>query len=134
MWGNLVPWKNQKQTVVSKSSDESKLRALAQGIMEQLWLKQVLEEMHVKADLPLKLYGNNMAAISMPLNPVQHERSKHIEIDRHFIREKVEESIACLIYLPTKLQVADVLTKGLHGPTFHSCIHKLDMINVYAPT
>ena len=91
VWGNLVTWKSQKQRVVSKSSAEAELRALAQGIMEELWLKRVLCEIRVKVELSLKLYCDNKAAISMALNPVQHERSKHVEIDRHFIREKVEE-------------------------------------------
>ena len=54
---------------------------------------------------------DNKAAISMALNPVQRERSKHMEIDRHFIREKVEEGTICLTFLPTHLQAADVLTK-----------------------
>ena len=83
------------------------IRALTQGIMEELWLKRVLSEIHVKVELPLKLYCDNKAAISMTLNPVQHERSKHVEIDRHFIRENVEEGTICLTFLPTHLQAAD---------------------------
>lgn len=134
VWGNLVTWKSQKQRVVSKSSAESELRSLSQGISEGLWIRRVMEEINVKVDPPSKLYCDNKATISMALNSVQHERSKHVEIDRHFIREKVEEGIVCLIYLPTKLQAADVLTKGLHGPAFDSCIRKLDMTDIYAPT
>ena len=134
VWGNLVTWKSQKQRVVSKSSAEAELRALAQGIMEELWLKRVLCEIHVKVELPLKLYCDNKAAISMALNPVQHERSKHVEIDRHFIREKVEEGTICLTFLPTHLQAADVLTKALLKPAFEGCISKLDMIDIYNPT
>ena len=134
VWGNLVTWKSQKQRVVSTSSAEAELRALAQGIKEELWLKRVLDEIQVNVDLPLKLYCDNKAAISMALNPIQHERSKHVEIDRHFIREKVEEGVICLTYLPTNLQTADVLTKGLLKPVFESCISKLDIINIYDPT
>ena len=85
-------------------------------------------------ELSLKLYCDNKAAISMTLNPVQHERSKHVEIDRHFIREKVEEGTICLIFLPTNLQAADVLTKALLKPAFDNCVSKLDMIDIYDPT
>ena len=134
VWENLVTWKSQKQRVVSKSSAEAELRALAQGIMEEMWLKRVLCEIQVQVDLPLKLYCDNKAAISMALNPVQHERSKHVEIDRHFIREKVEEGTICLTFLPTHLQAADVLTKALLKPAFEGCISKLDMIDIYNPT
>lgn len=102
--------------------------------MEELWLKQVLEEIHVKVDSPLKLYCDNKGAISMALNSVQHEKSKHVEVDRHFIREKVEEGIICLTYLPTYLQVADVLTKRFYKLAFESCVSKLNMISIYNPT
>ena len=119
---------------MSKSSAEAELRALAQGIMEEMWLKRVLCEIQVQVDLPLKLYCDNKAAISMALNPVQHERSKHVEIDRHCIREKVEEGTICLIFLPTNLQAADVLTKALLKPAFDNCVSKLDMIDIYDPT
>lgn len=74
--GNLVTWKSQKQRAVSKSSAESELRVLAQEIMEELWLKWILEEIHVKVDLPPNLYYDNKAATSKALNPVQHEKSK----------------------------------------------------------
>ena len=102
--------------------------------MEQIWLKSVLCEIHVGVELLLKLYCDNKTAIIMALNPVQHERSKHVEINRHFIREKVEEGTICLTFLPTHLQAADVLTKALLKPAFESCISKLDMISIYDPT
>lgn len=134
VWENLVSWKSQKQIVVSKSSAESELRALAQGIMKELQLKRVLEEILVKVDSPLKLYCDNKAAISVALNPIQHEKSKHVVVDRHFIKGNVEEGIICLTFLPTNLQATNIMTKGLHKPTFESCINKLDMISIYDPT
>ena len=134
VWGNLVTWQSQKQRVVSKSSAESELRALAQGIMEGLWLKRVTQEAQVKITDPLKLYCDNKAAISMALNPVQHSRTKHVEVDRHFIREKVEGGVICLSYIPTKLQLADVLTKGLPEDIFKKFVSKLDMIDIYSLT
>lgn len=93
-----------------------------------------MDEIQVRVEAPLKLYCDNKTAINMALNSIQHERSKHVEIDRHFIREKVEERTICLIHLLTTLQVADVLTKGFHGPAFNNCISKLDMFSIYDPT
>lgn len=61
--------------------------------MEELWLKRAFNEIQVKVDFPQKLYCDNKATISMTLNPIHHEKSKHVEVDRHFIREKVEEGI-----------------------------------------
>ncbi|KAK4275277.1 hypothetical protein QN277_018391 [Acacia crassicarpa] len=70
----------------------------------------------------------------MALNPVQHSRTKHVDVDRHFIREKVEDGIICLSYIPTKLQLADILTKGLPEDIFEGFVCKLDMMSIYDPT
>lgn len=99
MWGNLVTWKSQKQRVVSRSSAKSELRALAQGIIEELWIRRVMEEIQVRIDPLVKLYCDNKVAISMALNPIQHERSKLEEVDRHFIRESRGKH--CMFDIPT---------------------------------
>lgn len=61
----------------------------------------------------MKVYWDNKAAISIAHNPVQHDRTKHIEVDRHFVKEKLESCIICVPYKPTTEQTADILTKGL---------------------
>ena len=101
---------------------------------EGLWLKRILEEIQVPRESPIKLYCDNKAALNIAQNPVQHERIKHVEVDRHFIKENVENENICLIYIPTKMQPADILTKGLSRQTFEDCVSKLDMINIYDPT
>ena len=93
-----------------------------------------MEEIQVKVDFPIKVYCDNKASLSMALNPVQHDRTKHIEVDRHFIRENVEGGTLCLSYVPTRQQPADILTKGLPRHVFEDCISKLDMISIYDPT
>jgi len=82
----------------------------------------------------MKLYCDNKAAISIAHNPVQHDRTKHVEIDRHFIKEKIEAGAICLPFVPTSQQVTDVLTKGLFRSNFEFLISKLGMIDIYAPT
>ncbi|CAJ2653166.1 unnamed protein product [Trifolium pratense] len=134
VWGNLVTWRSKKQGVVARSSAEAEFRAMAQGICEGLWIHRVLEELKMKIELPLKLYSDSKAAISIAHNPVQHDRTKHIEIDRHFIKEKLDAGIICLPFVTSSQQTADILTKSLARPTFEHLIGKLGMIDIYAPT
>ena len=84
--GNLVTWRSKKQNVVARSSAESKFRAIAQGLCELLWLKIILDDLRIKWDGPMKLYCDNKSAINIVHNPIQHDRTKHIKIDRHFIK------------------------------------------------
>ena len=131
--GNLVTWRSKKQNVVARSSAEAEFRAMAQGVCELLWLKIILRDMRIKLEGPMRLYCDNKSAISIAHNPVQHDRTKHIEIDRHFIKEKLESGLICTPYVSTNDQLADVLTKGLSGPVFESIISKLGMENIYSP-
>ncbi|KAL5567178.1 hypothetical protein UlMin_030342 [Ulmus minor] len=106
VWGNLVTWRSKKQSVVSRSTAEAEFRAMAHGIYE---------------------------GICIAKNLVHHDRTKHVEIDRHFIKEKVEEGSINLIYTPTGLQTADILTKALPRSNFEDLSSKLGMINIYNP-
>lgn len=131
--GNLVTWRSKKQNVVARSSAEAEFRAMAQGICELLWLKIILEDLKIKWDGPMRLYCDNKSAISIAHNPVQHDRTKHVEIDRHFIKEKLESGLICTPYISTHSQLADVLTKGLSSSAFQNCLSKLGMENAYSP-
>ena len=113
LWGNLVTWRSKKQTVVSRSSAEAELRAMAHGVCEGVWLKLLLKEMGLPLESSVKFLCDNQATISIAKNPVYHDRIKHLEIDRHFIREKIEDKSITVEYTPTSLQTADILTKAL---------------------
>ena len=70
----------------------------------------------------MRLYYDNKSAINIAHNPVQHDRTKHIEIDIHFIKEKLESGLICTPYVPTGGQLADVLTKGLNNVAFRKLL------------
>ena len=78
------------------------------------------------------MYSNNQVAINIAKNPVHHDRTKYIEIDRYFIKEKVKEGIVKLVYVPTNQQIADIMTKSLSPPNFENMISKLGVINSYS--
>ncbi|RVW18267.1 Retrovirus-related Pol polyprotein from transposon RE1 [Vitis vinifera] len=132
VWGNLVTWRSKKQSVVARSSAEAEFHAMAQGICEGIWLNRLLKELRVPLKHPMVLYCDNQAAISIAKNPVHHDRTKHVEIDRHFIKEKIEEGVFKVSYTPTNYQTADILTKALARVNFEDLTKKLGMINIYS--
>ncbi|RVX16116.1 Retrovirus-related Pol polyprotein from transposon RE1 [Vitis vinifera] len=95
-------------------------------------LKIILNDLRIKWDGPMKLYCDNKSAINIAHNPIQHDRTKHIEIDRHFIKEKLEEEVVCMSYIPSEHQLADILTKGLNSSMFHDLIFMLGMEDIYS--
>lgn len=99
--------------MVSRSSAEADFRSLALGICEGIWIQKLLSELGVTTTKPIKMFYDNQAAISIAKNPVHHDRTKHIEMDQHFILEKIEKAIVQLIYTPTGSQTTDILTKAL---------------------
>ena len=88
---------------------------MALEVCELLWLKIILEDLKIAWKGPMKLYCDNKSAINIAHNPVQHDRTKHVEVDRHFIKEKLDSGLICTPFVSTEGQLADVLTKGLSG-------------------
>jgi len=80
----------------------------------------------------MKLYCDNKSVIDIAHDPIKHDRTKHIGIDRHFIKENLEEGLECMSYIPSKQQVADVLTRGVNTSDFHNLITKLGMEDIYS--
>lgn len=134
VWGNLVTWRSKKQPVVARSSAEAEFRSLANGICEGIWIQRLLAELKLEGYEVVELKCDNQAAISIAKNPVHHDRTKHVEVDRHFISEKIEKGTLKLGYVPSHSRVADILTKALFRPTFKDLVSKLGMIDIYNPT
>ncbi|CAL9026178.1 unnamed protein product [Prunus brigantina] len=119
---NLVAWHSKKQNSVSLSTAEAEYVAAGSCCTQLLWMRQMLEDYGLAQSCFL-IYCDNMSAIDISKNPVQHSRTKHIDIRHHFIRDLVEDKILSLEFVPSEKQLADILTKALdfqkHG--FRSC-------------
>ena len=113
IWGNLVTWRSKKQAVVACSSVKAEFRALALGICEGIWLKRLLNELKIGALDSIRIMCDNESAIAIAKNLVHHDRTKHVEIDKHFISEKIESKMISLNYVPSRQQATDILTKAL---------------------
>lgn len=85
----LISWKSKKQTTVSRSSIEAEDCALAHASCEIIWLITLLKDFNVVHTCPALLYCDSQSAIHLTKNPIFHERTKHVELDCHFVREKV---------------------------------------------
>ena len=134
VWGNLVTWRSKKQQVVARSSAEAEFRGMALGVCELLWIRNVLSDLGFEPRETMTLYCDNTSAIAIAHNPVQHDRTKHVEIDRHFIKEKLEAGIISFPFVRSEFQLADVLTKGVASKVFNESLFKLGMCDIHAPT
>ena len=129
----MVTWRSKKQNVVSRSSAEAELRAAALETCEGLWLRMFVEELVLEVEGPVKEFCHNNATISIIHNPVHHDRIKHVDIDKHFIKEKIDNEILNVEHIPTSKQIADIFTKELYKPMFGKFVSKLGMYNLYNP-
>jgi hypothetical protein len=101
---------------VSRCSTEAEYRALAHCVADISWLQQLLCDLHVVIPEAPILHSDNLSALALSANLVFHSRIKYLDIDYHFIRERVQCKDLVVQYIPTDEHVEDIFTKGLHSP------------------
>jgi hypothetical protein len=131
---NLISWSSHRQHTVSGSSAEAEYRAVANCIAESCWLRQLLCELHHLPSRATIVYCDNLSAMYMSNNPVQHQRTKHVEIDLHFVRDKVALGEVRVLHVPTSSQFADIFTKGLPTSVFEDFRFSLNVAASVIPT
>ncbi|CAH9109373.1 unnamed protein product [Cuscuta epithymum] len=132
--GSPISWRTKKQVTVSRSSAEAEYRSMATLTCELLWLKGLLSSLGITTSTPIRLFCDNKAAIHIASNPVFHERTKHIELDCHFIRDHVQRGIVAPSYTSTKDQLADIFTKALGAQSFSHLLSKMGIRDLHAPS
>lgn len=120
MGHNLVSWHT-----VARSSTEAEYRAMAHTATDLVWLQQLFTELLIPSSTPHVLWCDNKSAIALACNPVFHARTKHIEIDYHFIREQVLNHHIALCHISSEAQIADIFTKALSVSRFQLLKSKL---------
>jgi hypothetical protein len=110
---NLISWHARKQATVSRSSTEVEYKALANATAEVIWVQSLLAELGVSQSRAAVLWCDNLGATYLSANPVFHARTKHIEVDYHFVRERVARRLLDIRFIPSGDQVADGFTKSL---------------------
>ncbi|KAL0386161.1 UNVERIFIED_CONTAM: Retrovirus-related Pol polyprotein from transposon RE1 [Sesamum radiatum] len=126
--GALILWKTKKQPTVARSTVEAEYRSLGATVCELEWISFLLKDFAATIPTPIPLYCDNQVAVHIVANPVFHERTKHLEINCHLVRDKFKEGFVLPSHIFGTQQLADVFTKLLPAPAFASALSKLGLV------
>ncbi|GJY70572.1 ribonuclease H-like domain-containing protein [Tanacetum coccineum] len=117
---NLLSWSSKCQPTLSRSSEEAEYRGVANVVAETCWLRNLLRKLHTPLSSATLVYCDNVSVVYLYYNSVQHQRTKHIEIDIHFVRDLVAAGQVRVLHVPSRYQYADIFTKGLPSALFEA--------------
>ncbi|GKC57155.1 ribonuclease H-like domain-containing protein [Tanacetum coccineum] len=123
-----------RHVTLSRSSAEAEYRGVANVVVETAWIRNLLCELHAPLFTATLVYCDNVSVVYMFVNPVQHHRTKHIEIDIHFVRDFVATWQVCVLHVPSRFQYADIFTKGLPTALFLEFRSSLNVRRPPVPT
>nr|GEW20239.1 ribonuclease H-like domain-containing protein [Tanacetum cinerariifolium] len=119
---------------LSRSTAEAEYRGVVNVVAETSWIRNLLRDFHTSLFTATLVYYDNVSAVYMSANSVQHQRTKHIEIDIHFVRDKVTAGHIRVLHVPSRFQYADIFTKRLPYPLFTDFRSSLSIRKSFAPT
>ena len=127
---NLISWSAKRQPTVSKSSAEAEYRAMLKLTNELVWIKGILKHIEIEQVAPMTMHCDNQAAIHIASNSVFHERTKHIEVDCHKVRQMIVLGVILPCYTRSEDQLADVFTKAARMKTMESIYIRLGLVDL----
>ncbi|KAM2715749.1 hypothetical protein EV2_045315 [Malus domestica] len=131
---SLISWKSKRHKIVSLSYAEAEYRSMAAACCKLAWLQSLFQDLQIQDQWSATLLCDNQVALHSAANPMFHERTRHIEIDCHFVRDKIMEGKIVTGFVPSISQLADLFTKALRKERFHSLLCKLGVHNIHSPT
>ncbi|GKE00894.1 ribonuclease H-like domain-containing protein [Tanacetum coccineum] len=130
----LLSWSAKRQHTLSRSSAEAEYRGVANVVAKTAWLRNLLRELHTPLFSVTLVYCNNVSDIYMTANPVHHQRTKHIEINIHFVRDMVAHGQVRVLHVPSRYKYADIFTKELPSALFEEFRTSLSVRSSLAQT
>ncbi|KAL0395169.1 UNVERIFIED_CONTAM: Retrovirus-related Pol polyprotein from transposon RE1 [Sesamum latifolium] len=124
---SLISWKTKKQATISRSSTEAEYRSMASVVCELLWISYLLHDFCVPVSKPIPFWCDNKAALHITANSVFHERTKHLDIDCHLVRDQFKCGFIAASYIPGSDQIVDIFTKALPVSAFVRLLSKLGL-------
>nr|GEX41306.1 ribonuclease H-like domain-containing protein [Tanacetum cinerariifolium] len=131
---NLLSWSYKHQPTLSRSSAEAEYHVIANAVAETCWLRNFLCELHTPLSSAMIVYCDNVSAVYLSCNLVQHQRTKHIEIDIHFVRDLVAAGEVRVLHVPFLYQFEDIFRKGLPSALFEEFRSSLSVRSIPAQT
>ncbi|KAA3456915.1 Copia protein [Gossypium australe] len=129
-----ISWKTKKWHIVSRSSTKAEYHSMASVTCELKWLKALLLSLSVHHPKAIPLFSYSYSTLYIARNPTNHECTKHIEVDCHFIRDAIQEGLISPSYVSTANQLVDVFTKALGKKQFDYCLSKFGVYDLHTPT